>query len=44
MTDPLRQFATMPATLEATTGRSLASWQETVRGLGLDKHGQIVAR
>lgn len=43
MTDPLRQFATMPATLEATTGRSLASWQETVRGLGLDKHGQIVA-
>src|SRR5689334_9734343 len=43
MTDPLRQFATMPQTLEATTGRSLASWQETVRGLGLDKHGQIVA-
>ena len=43
MTDPLRQFATMPQTLEATTGRSLASWQETVRSLGLEKHGQIVA-
>jgi hypothetical protein len=43
MTDPLRQFTTMPQTLEATTGRSLASWQETVRSLGLEKHGQIVA-
>jgi len=43
MTDPLKQFTTMPATLETTTGRSLASWQETVRGLGLEKHGQIVA-
>ncbi len=43
MTDPLKQFTTMPETLEATTGRSLASWQATVRELGLDKHGQIVA-
>lgn len=43
MTDPLRQFTTMPATLEATTGRSLATWQATVRELGLEKHGQIVA-
>jgi hypothetical protein len=43
MTDPLKQFTTMPATLEATTGRSLASWQATVRELGLEKHGQIVA-
>lgn len=43
MTDPLRQFTTMPATLEATTGRSLAAWQATVRELGLEKHGQIVA-
>jgi hypothetical protein len=43
MTDPLKPFATMPETLEATTGRSLASWQQTVRELGLAKHGQIVA-
>jgi hypothetical protein len=36
------QFGTMPETLEATTGRSLESWLETVRGMGLEKHGQIL--
>lgn len=42
MTDPLAAFGTMPATLEEKTGRSLAEWQVTVRGLGLTKHGEIL--
>lgn len=42
MTDPLAAFGTMPATLEEKTGRSLADWQATVRGLGLTKHGEIL--
>lgn len=42
MTDPLAAFGTMPATLQEKTGRSLAEWQETVRGLGLTKHGEIL--
>jgi hypothetical protein len=33
------QFGTMPETLEQTTGRSLDSWMEVVRGLGFEKHG-----
>jgi len=36
------QFGTMPETLESSTGRSLADWLETTRGLGLAKHGQIL--
>ena len=42
MTDPLAAFGTMPQTLEAKTGRSLAEWQTTVKGLGLTKHGEIL--
>jgi hypothetical protein len=42
MTDPLAAFGTMPKTLEEKTGRSLAEWQATVRGLGLQKHGEIL--
>ena len=42
MTDPLAAFGPMPQTLEQKTGRSLADWQETVRGLGLSKHGEIL--
>jgi hypothetical protein len=42
MTDPLAAFGTMPQTLEEKTGRSLAEWQATVRGLGLQKHGEIL--
>ena len=42
MTDPLAAFGTMPTTLEEKTGRSLAEWQATVRGLGLTKHGEIL--
>ena len=42
MTDPLAPFGTMPQTLEAKTGRSLADWQATVRGLGVSRHGEIV--
>jgi predicted transport protein len=40
--DARTQFATMPETLEQTTGRSLDSWIETVRALGLEKHGEIL--
>ena len=40
--DARSQFGTMPETLEQTTGRSLDSWMETVRGLGHDRHGQIL--
>jgi hypothetical protein len=42
MTDPLAAFGTMPQTLEEKTGRSLAEWQATVKGLGLAKHGEIL--
>jgi predicted transport protein len=42
MTDPLAAFGTMPTTLQEKTGRSLAEWQATVRGLGLTKHGEIL--
>jgi predicted transport protein len=42
MTDPLAAFGPMPQTLEEKTGRSLAEWQATVRGLGLTKHGEIL--
>jgi hypothetical protein len=41
--DVRSQFGTMPETLEASTGRSLDDWLETVRAMGLDKHGQILA-
>jgi len=33
----------MADTLEARTGKSVEAWLETVRGLGLEKHGEIVA-
>ncbi len=36
------QFGTMPETLEATTGRSFDDWLALTRGLGLEKHGQIL--
>ncbi len=36
------QFGTMPETLEATTGRSVDDWLALTRGLGLEKHGQIL--
>ena len=42
MTDPLAPFGTMPQTLEEKTGRPLADWQATVKGLGLSKHGEIL--
>ena len=42
MTDPLAAFGTMPQTLHAKTGRTLAEWQALVRGLGLTKHGEIL--
>ena len=42
MTDPLAPFGTMPQTLEEKTGRTLADWQATVKGLGLSKHGEIL--
>ena len=42
MTDPLAPFGTMPKTIEEKTGRSMAEWQATVRGLGLSKHGEIL--
>ena len=43
MTDPLAPFGTMPATLHEKTGRTLEEWQALVRGLGLTKHGEILA-
>lgn len=43
MTTPTQAFGTMPATLEQSTGRSLDAWLELVRGLGIEKHGQILA-
>jgi hypothetical protein len=42
MTDPLAPFGTMPTTLHEKTGRTLAEWQATVRGLGVTKHGEIL--
>jgi hypothetical protein len=33
----------MADTLERKTGRSVEAWLEIVRGLGLEKHGEIVA-
>ncbi len=32
----------MPTTLHEKTGRTLVEWQDTVRGLGLSKHGEIL--
>ena len=43
MTDPFASLGTMPQTLEEKTGRSLDEWLVTTRGLGLEKHGEIVA-
>lgn len=42
MTDPVAAFGSMPQTLEAKTGRTLAEWQAIVRGLGVTKHGEIL--
>ena len=36
------QFGTMPETLESSTGKSLDQWLEITRGLGFEKHGQIL--
>jgi predicted transport protein len=41
--DARTQFGSMPETLEQTTGRSLDEWLEIARGLGVDKHGQILS-
>lgn len=35
--------ATQIRNIEAATGRSLVDWIETVRGTGLERHGEIVA-
>lgn len=43
MTDIREQFGTMPATLEQKTGRSLDAWIALARGLGTERHGEIVA-
>ncbi|HEX5590174.1 MAG TPA: DUF4287 domain-containing protein [Candidatus Limnocylindrales bacterium] len=43
MTDPRAVMGTMADTLEAKTGKSVEAWLEIVRGLGLEKHGEIVA-
>lgn len=43
MTDPRAVLGTMADSLEQKTGRSVEAWLDTVRGLGLDRHGEIVA-
>ena len=43
MTDPRTILGPMAETLEAKTGKSVEAWLEIVRGLGLEKHAEIVA-
>jgi predicted transport protein len=43
MTDPRTIMGPMAASLEATTGRSVEDWLATVQGLGLQRHGEILA-
>jgi predicted transport protein len=43
MTDPRAVMGTMADTLEQKTGRSVEAWLVIVKGLGLQKHGEIVA-
>jgi Domain of unknown function (DUF5655)/Domain of unknown function (DUF4287) len=43
MTDPLAAWGTMPTTLHEKTGKTVEEWQAIVRGLGLAKHGEILA-
>lgn len=43
MTDPQDEIAARTVGLEKATGRSIAEWQAIVRGLGTDKHAEIVA-
>jgi hypothetical protein len=43
MTDPRTIMGPMADSLEATTGRSVEDWLATVHGLGLQRHGEILA-
>ncbi len=43
MADPRTIMGPMAETLEASTGRSVDEWLATVRGLGLERHGEILA-
>jgi predicted transport protein len=43
MTDQRDEAATRIAGLEKATGKPIAEWQAIVRGLGTDKHGEIIA-
>jgi predicted transport protein len=43
MTDPRTIMGPMADSLEATTGRSVEDWLAIVRGLGLQRHGEILA-
>jgi hypothetical protein len=43
MTDPRTIMGPMADSLEATTGRSVEDWLVIVRGLGLQRHGEILA-
>jgi predicted transport protein len=43
MTDPRTVMGPMAESLEATTGRSVEDWLAIVRGLGLERHGEILA-
>ena len=43
MADPRTIMGPMADSLEATTGRSVEDWLAIVHGLGLQRHGQILA-
>jgi hypothetical protein len=43
MTDPRTIMGPMAESLEQTTGRSVEDWLAIADGLGLEKHGQILA-
>ena len=43
MTDPRTIMGPMADSLEASTGRPLDDWLATVQGLGLERHGEILA-
>ena len=43
MTDPRSIMGPMADSLEATTGRSVEDWLATAQGLGLARHGEIMA-
>ena len=43
MTNPRTIMGPMAGSLEATTGRSVEDWLATVDGLGLQRHGEILA-